>query len=102
MFLSEPFLPLDVLGSDEDDVNDDGEYLERLSNNIKKKSPFSVTSSSIVDDDDATDDDEEDDGAEETALEDYTTPLDDEDSPVDEYVIFKEVMHSKYLVWGLC
>lgn len=81
------------MGSDEDDVTDDAEYLDRLSNNMKKKSPFPVTSATIEDDD--VSDDEEEDGAEETALEDYTTPLDDEDSPVDEYVVFKDVMHSK-------
>ncbi|KFM76182.1 Importin-7, partial [Stegodyphus mimosarum] len=85
----------DILGSDDDDVNDEGEYLEKISANIKKKSPFAVTSATITDDDEATDDeDEEDDGAEETALEGYTTPLDDEDTSVDEYVIFKEVMNN--------
>lgn len=82
----------EVLGSDEDDVTDDSEYLERLSNNIKKKSPFAVTSATIEDDD--ASDEEEEDGAEETALEDYVTPLDEEDSTVDEYVVFKEVMHN--------
>lgn len=34
----------------------------------------------------------------ETALEGFTTPLDDEDNPayVDEYMVFQEVMTSKF------
>lgn len=35
-----------------------------------------------------------DDGTEETALESYQTPLDDESSTVDEYLIFKSVLQS--------
>ena len=40
-----------------------------------------------------SDSDEEDeyDGCEETSLEAYTTPLDDDDCDVDEYNIFKQV-----------
>ena len=40
-----------------------------------------------------SDSDEEDeyDGCEETSLEAYTTPLDDDDCEVDEYNIFKQV-----------
>ncbi|GIY51835.1 hypothetical protein CDAR_477292 [Caerostris darwini] len=83
----------DLLGSDEDDVgNDDVAELTRYAQTVKKKSPFPVTSSSIVDDDEATDDDEYEE-PEETALEGYSTPLDDDDTPVDEYIIFKEVMN---------
>lgn len=83
----------EVLGSDEDDINEDGDYLDRLSGEIKSKSPFPVTSANIQDDDE-TSDDEDDDLAEETALEGYTTPLDDEESSIDEYVVFKEVMQN--------
>lgn len=36
-----------------------------------------------------------DDGAEETQLESYNTPLDDERCLVDEYVAFKEILSSK-------
>ncbi|GIY97838.1 importin-7 [Caerostris extrusa] len=71
----------DLLGSDEDDVgNDDVAELTRYAQTVKKKSPFPVTSSSIVDDDEATDDDEYEE-PEETALEGYSTPLDDDDTP---------------------
>lgn len=47
-------------------------------------------------DEEYDDDDDDEDGAAETALETYTTPLDSEDCPIDEYVIFKEVMQSKF------
>ena len=47
------------------------------------------------DDSDDDDDDSDDEGAyEETSLESYTTPLDDEDSPVDEYQVF---LSAKYV-----
>ncbi|MEE6498745.1 hypothetical protein FKM82_003220 [Ascaphus truei] len=63
------------LGSDEDDIDDDGqEYLEILAKQAGE---------------DGDDDDWEEDDAEETALEGYNTLIDDEDSPVDEYQIFK-------------
>ena len=40
------------------------------------------------------DDDEEDDGDDETALENYNTPLDEDDCDIDEYVIFKTVLNN--------
>uniref|UniRef100_A0A1W7RAB8 Importin-7 n=1 Tax=Hadrurus spadix TaxID=141984 RepID=A0A1W7RAB8_9SCOR len=86
----------DVLDSDEDDIEEEGtEYLERIASKAKTKSPFPVTSSNIQDDEEEDDDDEEEeDGAEETALESYTTPLDEEDTPVDEYVVFKDLLQN--------
>ena len=44
--------------------------------------------------DEESDSDEEDeyDGCEETSLEAYTTPLDEDDCDVDEYNIFKQVI----------
>ena len=45
----------------------------------------------------SSDSDSLDDDAEETALESYQTPLDDENSPIDEYIIFKHIFSSKYL-----
>ncbi|XP_075546837.1 importin-7 msk [Dermacentor variabilis] len=84
----------EVLDSDEDELDDEGqEYLSRLARRAKKGSPFPVTSATIEDDpeDDEDDEDEEDD-EEETALESFTTPLDEDDCPIDEYQVFKEVM----------
>lgn len=42
------------------------------------------------------DEDWEDDDAEETALEGYTTSVDDEDNLVDEYQIFKAILQSEW------
>lgn len=50
----------------------------------------------INNDGDSSDDDSlDDDEAEETALESYQTPLDEDNCPVDEYIIFKTILHSK-------
>lgn len=47
-----------------------------------------------------TDDDSDaeftDDGAEETALESYQTPIDEDTCQVDEYVIFKHVLQCEF------
>lgn len=44
---------------------------------------------------DGDDEDWEEDDAEETALEGYTTAVDDEENLVDEYQIFKAILQSK-------
>lgn len=48
-------------------------------------------------DDDSDADDDTDSELDETALESYTTPIDDEstDNPIDEFVTFQQVMTSK-------
>lgn len=69
------------LGSDEDDIDEEGqEYLEMLAKQAGE---------------DGDDEDWEEDDAEETALEGYTTAVDDEDNVVDEYQIFKVILQSK-------
>lgn len=68
------------LGSDEDDIDEEGqEYLEMLAKQAGE---------------DGDDEDWEEDDAEETALEGYTTSVDDEDNLVDEYQIFKAIIQS--------
>ncbi|XP_034272955.1 importin-7 isoform X5 [Pantherophis guttatus] len=68
------------LGSDEDDIDEDGqEYLEILAKQAGE---------------DGDDEDWEDDDAEETALEGYSTIIDDEDNPIDEYQIFKAIFQT--------
>ncbi|XP_019375518.1 PREDICTED: importin-7 [Gavialis gangeticus] len=68
------------LGSDEDDIDEDGqEYLEILAKQAGE---------------DGDDEDWEEDDAEETALEGYSTIIDDEDNPVDEYQIFKSIFQT--------
>ncbi|NWW37047.1 IPO7 protein, partial [Panurus biarmicus] len=68
------------LGSDEDDIDEDGqEYLEILAKQAGE---------------DGDDEDWEEDDAEETALEGYSTIIDDEDNPIDEYQIFKTIFQT--------
>ena len=54
-------------------------------------SGFNVKAS-IEDEESESDSDDDYDGCEETSLEAYTTPLDEDDCPVDEYNIFKDVL----------
>lgn len=74
------------LSSDEDENDEEGErYLNSLQNTRQQ------------DDSDDSDDDDAYDAPEETPLESYTTPLDEEDeveNNLDEYVYFKEVLLS--------
>lgn len=74
---------LTELGSDEDDIDEDGqEYLEMLAKQAGE---------------DGDDEEWEDDDAEETALEGYCTIVDNEDSNIDEYQIFKNVLQSMFV-----
>lgn len=87
---------VDILSSDEDEIDDQGQdYLESLSrraNNVLTPQGMNI-SATINDIDGNTDDDDSDfDPTEETLLETYTTPIDDEDCEVDEYEAFKQVM----------
>jgi len=87
----------ELLDSDEDEIDDEGQvYLESLQEKVQKAGAtqgFQVKAS-IEDDEDSDDSDDDDfDGLEETSLEAYTTPLDEEEGEqIDEYQIFKEVM----------
>ena len=52
------------------------------------------------DEDSDSDEEDEYDGCEETSLEAYTTPLDEDDCDVDEYNIFKQVIFlSNRIIW---
>ena len=91
--------------SDPEDLEDDQDHipgytrdpLRRLVRQINETSPFFVTATmeDIEDDEEfsdaETDSDEE---FEQTALESYTTTLDDDDCPDDEYVLFKDLMET--------
>ncbi|VDI02496.1 Hypothetical predicted protein [Mytilus galloprovincialis] len=69
------------LASDEDEVDEDGaQYLEKLEKSANE--------------DDDSDNEYSDDGMEETALESYQTPLDEDSCQVDEYQVFKNVLQS--------
>lgn len=74
----------------------------------QNNTPFNITSCFVTaeddtsagakDGDDSSDDDSDDEdfeAGEETTLEAYTTPLDEEATTVDEYGVFKQVLYSK-------
>merc|ERR1712240_929892 len=87
----------ELLDSDEDEIDEEGQqYLESLQEKVNKASgaPFKVTATMGEDEGSDSDEDEEYDGCEETSLEAYTTPLDEDDCMVDEYNIFKDVLGS--------
>lgn len=93
---------LDILSSDEDEIDDQGQdYLENLSKQVLNRGSAAgmAISGTINDIEDISDDDDSDyEANEETLLETYTTPLDEEDCDVDEYMAFKQVMTGTF--WG--
>jgi len=89
-------LDQEVLSSDDDEIDETNQqYLEQLERSLAKRVPsgsqFNVTSY-IRDEDTDDESDDEYEANEETALESYTTPLDEDSCSVDEYVVFKEVL----------
>ncbi|OWF54942.1 importin-7-like [Mizuhopecten yessoensis] len=71
----------DELASDEDEIDEESaQYIEKLQASTTK--------------DDDSDAEYTDDGTEETALESYQTPLDDENSTVDEYLVFQNILQT--------
>lgn len=92
------------ISSDEDEMNElDNSYMERVAELAKKKGTEAGLEivASIKDgdsDEEESDDEDDDDEGEETALEGFTTPLDEEDNAeyVDEYLIFSDVMRGEF------
>jgi hypothetical protein len=86
----------EVLSSDEDEIDEQGqEYLENISRRaISAGNAAGMAITGTINDieDDSDDDDSDFEPNEETMLEAYTTPLDEENCPIDEYDVFKEVM----------
>ncbi|XP_063698998.1 importin-7 [Culicoides brevitarsis] len=87
------------ISSDEDEVDELGaSYFERVSELAKTKGAaegFEISAEvKDEDSDEDSDDDNDSDELDETALEAFTTPFDDEDSPnaIDEYIVFQDVM----------
>ncbi|KAJ2954128.1 hypothetical protein O0L34_g2350 [Tuta absoluta] len=81
----------EVLSSDEDDIDDmNTEYLANLARMaVKNSTDQGVNLTAKIED---YEDDEDDDDYEAEAIECYTTPLDETDCPVDEYVKFKNTL----------
>lgn len=92
----------EALSSDEDEIDELGSsYLENVKNFASKKMAEHglEMNAEIKDEDEDTDDEDDDsnDELDETALETYTTVIDDEeaDNAIDEYVTFQQVMTSE-------
>ncbi|KAL4717791.1 hypothetical protein ACJJTC_000940 [Scirpophaga incertulas] len=84
----------EVLSSDEDDLDDmNSEYLENLARmSMKNSTQHGVILNAKIEDYESDDPDDDDFEPDETAIECYTTPLDDKDCTVDEYVKFKNTL----------
>ncbi|XP_049885223.1 importin-7 isoform X2 [Pectinophora gossypiella] len=84
----------EVLSSDEDDLEEmSNEYLENLARMaLKNSASQGVNMTAKIDNYESDDDDDDDYDADDTAIECYTTPLDDKDCPVDEYIKFKSTL----------
>jgi len=82
-----------VLDSDEDEIDDEGHA--NLESNQEKccDGPGFNVKASIENEESCCNTDDDYDGCEQTySLDAYTTPLDEDDCPVDEYNIFKDVL----------
>lgn len=90
----------EVLSSDEDEIDEQGqEYLENLAKKAINSGVISgmPVNTTIADIDNNSDDDDSDfEANEDMVLEAYNTPLDEDDCEMDEYVIFKETLTSKF------
>ncbi|XP_026331867.1 importin-7 isoform X2 [Hyposmocoma kahamanoa] len=84
----------EVLSSDEDDIDEmNNEYLANLARmTVKNSAAQGVNVTTTIEDYVDTDSDDEDDEPEDTAIECYTTPLDDQDCQIDEYIKFKNTL----------
>ncbi|CAG9771004.1 unnamed protein product [Ceutorhynchus assimilis] len=86
----------DILSSDEDELDDQGQdYLESLAKKTMaagENAGMNVSATINDIEDNSEDEDSDFEPTEETVLEAYTTPLDDEECEVDEYLAFKQTM----------
>lgn len=91
--------------SDMEELDDEEDHsnpkpFEKILDKVNTCSPFPVTSSYFkeqehnISEDEESYSDDEDSEYTQTALEVYTTPLDDDDTEIDEYVIFKETLEA--------
>lgn len=84
----------EVLSSDEDDIDDmNSEYYENLARMVVRNSVMQgVSVNAKIEDYEESDDDDEDYEPEDAAIECFTTPLDDKDCTIDEYIQFKKTL----------
>ncbi|XP_034839761.1 importin-7-like isoform X1 [Maniola hyperantus] len=83
----------EVLSSDDDDIDQmNSEYLENLARMATKNSTQQGINMTAKIEEYDSEDDEDDFEPDETAIECYTTPLDENDCTVDEYIKFKNTL----------
>jgi len=85
-----------ILSSDEDEIDEEGAvYLESLQEKITKHCNGNLSGLQMktnIEDDEDSDEEESEFDYDETALESFITPLDDEDTCPDEYQIFRTIV----------
>lgn len=89
----------DIEELDDDEEHSTSKSFDKVVDKMMTSSPFPVTSAYFKEEHDISEDEEsysDDEGSEytQTALEVYTTPLDDDETDIDEYVIFKEALEA--------
>jgi len=81
-----------ILSSDEDEIDEESAvYLESLQDKLNKHCNGNLSMKTNLEDEEESDDEESEFDYDETALESFITPLDDEDTSPDEYQLFREI-----------
>merc|ERR1719510_1206105 len=84
-----------ILSSDEDEIDEESAvYLESLQDKLNKHCNGNLSMKTNLEDEEDSDEDDDEFDYDETALESFVTPLDDEDSSPDEYQIFRTVVQT--------
>lgn len=82
-----------ILSSDEDEIDEEGAvYLESLQDKLNKHCNGNLSMTTHIEDEEDSDEEESEFDYDETALESFTTPLDEEDTAPDEYQIFRAIV----------
>jgi len=84
-----------ILSSDEDEIDEDSAvYLESLQDKLNSHCNGNLSMRTNLEDEEDSDEEDDEFDYDETALESFVTPLDDEDTSPDEYQIFRTVVQT--------
>jgi len=82
-----------ILSSDEDEIDEESAvYLESLQDKLNKHCNGNLSMKTNIEDEEDSDEEDSEFDYDETALESFITPLDDEDTSPDEYQIFRAIV----------
>merc|ERR1719228_1273098 len=82
-----------ILSSDEDEIDEESAvYLESLQDKLNKHCNGNLSMKTNIEDEEDSDEEDDEFDYDETALESFVTPLDDEDNSPDEYQVFRDVV----------